>query len=90
MAPKCKRCKAPCEKYALGYSVQCKACNERSGVLRRASYARRNHGNGPVPYRAQPTQQEAPKSIYERALADMKRRRALVDNAIQALEAVLK
>jgi hypothetical protein len=42
MAPKCKRCGARCQKYGGigGYSVQCKSCNERSGILRRASYAR--------------------------------------------------
>jgi hypothetical protein len=44
MIPKCKRCGKRCQKYGGigGYSVQCKSCNERQGVLRRASYAR-NH-----------------------------------------------
>lgn len=42
-APKCKRCGDPCQKYGGvgGFSVQCKKCNERSGVIRRAASAKR-------------------------------------------------
>lgn len=84
-APKCKRCKvASCAYYGKvgGYSVQCKACNERSGVLRRASYAR-NHPPTPSPA-------PSPKFIYEQALAALRKDREIVDNAIEKLEALVK
>lgn len=39
-APKC-RCGSPCQCYSPGnYSVQCRSCNERSGVRRRAAATR--------------------------------------------------
>lgn len=42
-APFCKRCGNPCQLYGGigGYSVQCKECNERDCVRRRAGYALR-------------------------------------------------
>lgn len=99
--PKCKRCKEPCQKYGGigGYSVQCKACNERAGVLRRASYAR----NHPKPTYAMidvakemlafSERRTVPKKssaeIYKEALEEMRRERDKVQHAIEKLEALL-